>query len=727
MRTVILVLALGFIAVLAFLTLFVLFTSGPDVLVVLSLLVLGLFAFGVIGALSTPPREVIRRLALMLLIVAAGAGGAALLAHRGATEPRARRTPRRSRPGSAGWARRRRRSRCGSTSRATRSASRFDRPPRGGAAVRRRHRPRAVAARADARAADRLADEDDDRAARRRARAARGRVRITPEALRYQGSGVGLLPRGKLIGVETMLHGLLLSSGNDAAIALAQRAAGGSEPRFVRLMNERARAMGLACTRFSTPSGIRDAGNHSCAGDLAALARAVLRQPRLRADRRAGARRSSRSRSRAASSTSTTPTRCCGRGYRGTTGREDRLHGRRRALPRGHRAARHRSRLGVVLLDSPDPGRQAHAAAGPRLRRQPLSPRATYSVGGEMAPDRPDRAGRKADHLRIAAEPGVEHAVGAGLDAGAAPPPGAARARPRRRRACDCELLGARLGAPLVISAMTGGTAEAAASSTAGSPRAAAEHGIGLVLGSGRALLDDPALLPTYRPAGGPRPPLLLANLGAAQVRGPGRARARRAARRAARRRRAVRSTSTPCRRRSSPRASRTSPACWTGSRRSSPGSRRGPVVVKEVGFGLDPEDVRAARRAPGVAAVDVAGAGGTNWALIEGRRDPRAGAVAAAFADWGVPTARRAGRRAGGGARAAGDRLRRRCATASTSRSASRSARPRGGLARPFLIAAQADRAGEAVRHGDRAAARSRRGRPARRPSAALGEEHLR
>lgn len=49
-------LALGFIAILAFLTLFVLFVSGPDVLVVLSLVVLGLFAVGVIGALSTPPR-----------------------------------------------------------------------------------------------------------------------------------------------------------------------------------------------------------------------------------------------------------------------------------------------------------------------------------------------------------------------------------------------------------------------------------------------------------------------------------------------------------------------------------------------------------------------------------------------------------------------------------------------------------------------------------------------
>jgi hypothetical protein len=56
-RTVVLALALGFIAVLGFLTLFVLFSSGPDVLVVASLIVLGLFAFGVIGALSTPPRD----------------------------------------------------------------------------------------------------------------------------------------------------------------------------------------------------------------------------------------------------------------------------------------------------------------------------------------------------------------------------------------------------------------------------------------------------------------------------------------------------------------------------------------------------------------------------------------------------------------------------------------------------------------------------------------------
>src|ERR1700754_4179250 len=109
------------------------------------------------------------------------------------------------------------------------------------------------------------------------------KVLITKEAVHYEpgGSAVGLLPRGKWIGVTTMLYGLMLPSGNDAAIALAQRAAGGSEKRFVRYMNEKAEQLGLRCTRFATPSGIVDKGNHSCAADLAAIARAVMREPRL--------------------------------------------------------------------------------------------------------------------------------------------------------------------------------------------------------------------------------------------------------------------------------------------------------------------------------------------------------------------------------------------------------------------------------------------------------------
>jgi hypothetical protein len=56
-RTVVLGVALAFIALLGFLTLFVLFSSGPDVLVVMSFMILGLFAFWVIGALATPPDD----------------------------------------------------------------------------------------------------------------------------------------------------------------------------------------------------------------------------------------------------------------------------------------------------------------------------------------------------------------------------------------------------------------------------------------------------------------------------------------------------------------------------------------------------------------------------------------------------------------------------------------------------------------------------------------------
>ena len=56
-RTVVLGVALAFLAVLGFLTLFVLFSSGPDVLVVISLVVLALIGFGVIGALATPPDD----------------------------------------------------------------------------------------------------------------------------------------------------------------------------------------------------------------------------------------------------------------------------------------------------------------------------------------------------------------------------------------------------------------------------------------------------------------------------------------------------------------------------------------------------------------------------------------------------------------------------------------------------------------------------------------------
>jgi D-alanyl-D-alanine carboxypeptidase (penicillin-binding protein 5/6) len=182
------------------------------------------------------------------------------------------------------------------------------------------------------------------------------KVKVTKEALAYRGSGVGVLPKGKRVGLSAMLHGLLLPSGNDAAIALAQRASG-TVAKFVDAMNERAADMGLACTRYSSPSGIVDAGNHSCAADLAVEARAVLDEPRLaRIVRRRQAVLPFPIKGGKLYLYNHNP--LLQQRYPGTlgikTGFTD-AAGRClvAAVKRGNR------RLGVVLLHSPDPGKQA--------------------------------------------------------------------------------------------------------------------------------------------------------------------------------------------------------------------------------------------------------------------------------------------------------------------------------------------------------------------------------
>jgi serine-type D-Ala-D-Ala carboxypeptidase (penicillin-binding protein 5/6) len=183
------------------------------------------------------------------------------------------------------------------------------------------------------------------------------KVRITRAALSYKGSGVGLFRRGRRIPVRTMLYGLLLPSGNDAAIALAQRAGHGSLTRFVTMMNREARAMGLACTHFTSPDGFVDRGNHSCAPDLAALARAVLREPRIaRIVRRRQAVLRFPIKGGKIYLYNHNP--LLRQGYRGVTGVKT---GYTVAAGRCLVASARRGhvRLGVVLLHSPDPGRQA--------------------------------------------------------------------------------------------------------------------------------------------------------------------------------------------------------------------------------------------------------------------------------------------------------------------------------------------------------------------------------
>jgi D-alanyl-D-alanine carboxypeptidase (penicillin-binding protein 5/6) len=107
------------------------------------------------------------------------------------------------------------------------------------------------------------------------------KVRITKQALAYKGSGVGILPKHKTVQLETLLYGLMLPSGNDAAIALAQKVTGGSVRKFVRRMNRQARKFGLTCTHYSGPDGFDDKGNKSCARDLAVLGRQILKSRRL--------------------------------------------------------------------------------------------------------------------------------------------------------------------------------------------------------------------------------------------------------------------------------------------------------------------------------------------------------------------------------------------------------------------------------------------------------------
>jgi D-alanyl-D-alanine carboxypeptidase (penicillin-binding protein 5/6) len=182
------------------------------------------------------------------------------------------------------------------------------------------------------------------------------RVRVTKEALAYKGSAVGVLARGKRIKLETMLNGLLLPSGNDAAIALAQRMSG-TVAGFVQRMNERAGDLGLACTRFSSPDGFQDAGNHSCAIDLAEMARAVLDEPRLaRIVRRRRAVLPFPIKGGRIYLFNNNP--LLRTGYPGTIGIKT---GYTDAAGRCLVAAARRNgrRLGVVLLHSPDPGRQA--------------------------------------------------------------------------------------------------------------------------------------------------------------------------------------------------------------------------------------------------------------------------------------------------------------------------------------------------------------------------------
>lgn len=114
---------------------------------------------------------------------------------------------------------------------------------------------------------------------------AAGRVKLTTPCLvsqsawRQIGSRMFIKP-GTRVSVDDLLQGLLIPSGNDAAVALAQCVAGTSAG-FVNIMNADAKALGLTNTHYMNPTGLPDPGHYTSAHDLAVLARAlIIRYPK---------------------------------------------------------------------------------------------------------------------------------------------------------------------------------------------------------------------------------------------------------------------------------------------------------------------------------------------------------------------------------------------------------------------------------------------------------------
>lgn len=247
---------------------------------------------------------------------------------------------------------------------------------------------------------------------------------------------------------------------------------------------------------------------------------------------------------------------------------------------------------------------------------------------------------RKDQHLDVVLAGGGRHARDAGFDAVRF----VHEALPDLDHAkidLGADFLGYRLKAPLLISSMTGGPARAEAIN-ARLAEAAQALGIALAVGSQRGALEAAGSnvggLDASLRRRAPDTPIL-ANIGAAQlVRGFGLDEARRAMEMIGADALIVHLN--PLQEACQPEGDRD----WWGVgaalealiRKLEP-----PVVVKETGAGISAATARRLA-AMGVAAIDVAGAGGANWGLIEGERatDPADKAHALAFADWGIPTA---------------------------------------------------------------------------------------
>ena len=103
------------------------------------------------------------------------------------------------------------------------------------------------------------------------------RMRIPKEAVGIEGSSM-YLKEGEVLTLQELLYGLMLQSGNDAAVALAIYC-GGTVEGFAELMNDKAHLLGMTGTHFENPNGLDSPGHYSTARDLAVLASYAMKNP----------------------------------------------------------------------------------------------------------------------------------------------------------------------------------------------------------------------------------------------------------------------------------------------------------------------------------------------------------------------------------------------------------------------------------------------------------------
>ena len=103
------------------------------------------------------------------------------------------------------------------------------------------------------------------------------RMRIPKEAVGIEGSSM-YLREGEILTIQDLLYGMMLHSGNDAAVALAIYC-GGTLEGFVQMMNDKAKTLGLNNTHFENPNGLDSAYHYSTARDLGILASYAMENP----------------------------------------------------------------------------------------------------------------------------------------------------------------------------------------------------------------------------------------------------------------------------------------------------------------------------------------------------------------------------------------------------------------------------------------------------------------